>query len=153
MDQTKNAIHVLTLTVFSLALMVGVMLLAYAIVATLGFFGNTFTNVVVAILKRQNSAFAIFGAVITALPAASFSISNDESGAITTRGLAYIYLLVPTLVLAATANILLEPAIGHPGGLSSSELVDTTSLRLTAFALTFLTAIFGLKALVSKPGA
>jgi hypothetical protein len=151
LNHTRTTIHVIAVTVFSCCLIISGLLLYFAVEANSGGPGDRITNFLEALLMKQQSVFALFGAVLTALPAMTLGITNPEDGQLTKRGKIYLWILIPTLLLASVANIILEPGmdLGYAG---TPALADTTALRLAAYALTFLTAFLGLKTLAPKAG-
>lgn len=153
LDHTRTTIHVIAVTVFSCCMIISGLLLYYAILAYARGPGDWGIDFLEALLEKQQSVFALFGAVLTALPALSLGLSNEEDGRLTKRGKLYLWILIPTLLLAAAANIVLEPENMNLGRSGTPSLADTTALRLAGYSLTFLTAFLGLKTLAPKAGS
>lgn len=151
-SHTRLAIHVVSVVVFSVCLAIAGMLVHYAIVAVSGNPGGEATDLVEALLKKQENVFALFGAVLTALPALTLGLANTPAGLLTGYGKTYLWILIPTLVLSAVANILIEPATQELGAEGALSLADTTALRIAAYSLTFLLAILGLKSFAPEKG-
>lgn len=143
---TQTAVHFASVAVFVLALATSLLLLRYGWINFQGDGSSDFTKLLTKVLDKRESTFALFGAFLTALPAMCLSLANTKSGTLTKRGRMYLGLLIPLWIIAALANILIEPTGDAAGGAELAKSADTFALSLFTYATTFLTAIFGLNA-------
>lgn len=141
---TQTAVHVASVVVFVLALLMSIMLLCYGWIVFQDDAGDSFTDSLAKILQKRESTSALFGAFLTALPAMCLGLANTRSGRLTSRGRLYLALLIPSWIIAALANILIETSGDAAGGPDLAKSADTFALSLFTYATTFLAAIFGL---------
>ncbi len=141
--QTK-IVHVVATSLFAALLSTGCFLLYYTWIALSGDPGGPLIDGITWALDKQQSALAILGTVATAVPAFALALANTAKGGITRRGWVYLTLLIPTFLLAAFANFVLEPESVNLGTATTPVVADGTALRVAGFALTYITAIFGL---------
>lgn len=144
---TKLAIHVFACAVFTCCFAISILLLYFATVGMAGDPSNAVTVFTKELLARQQSVFAIFGTLLTGLPALCLALSTNKRGRLTSYGLVYLAILIPTFVIATIGNVYLEPKGVELGGIDTPGLADTTMLRLAGYSLTFIVAILGIKAL------
>jgi hypothetical protein len=142
----QKAVHVASTVVFALAFLMSTVLFCYGWIVFQGDSGSGFTDLLDKILQKRESTSALFGALLTALPATCLTLANTKAGKLTPRGRLYLFFLIPLWIVAALANILIESYEGVAGGQELAKSADTFALSIFTYATTFLTAIFGLNA-------
>ncbi|MBW8313143.1 MAG: hypothetical protein K0M64_14060 [Rhizobium sp.] len=148
---TRKAITVITLVEFAALLGISVLLFHYTYVAQGGGPGNWATDFLEGLLKRQEDMTGLAAAFVLAIPGLFLPMATTPTGAVTKWGKVALALLLVTFVFATTANVWLVPGPDAPGH-NLAPLADTSALRLSSYAMTYVASILGLSKLFTKPG-
>lgn len=143
----KKAIKAITLAELSILLAVSILMLYYAYLSEFREPGNRISDFLEVLLRRQEDVIGLLAAPLLALPSLSLKLATTDGGAVTKFGKRLIYLLLPTLLLCVIANVWLVPHMDSPGT-NLAPLVDSSTLRLSSYCLTYLVAILGLSSVV-----
>ena len=144
---TRRTIHWFAVSEFVALFLVSALMLYYAITASNAAPGDFATDTLESILRRQEDAMAILGAIVVSLPAITLRLATTTKGNVTKNGCTYVAILVPTCILAAVTNIWLLPDDSSPGSREAAQLVDTTALRISSYCLSYILAVMGLSRL------
>jgi len=147
--QTDALIHFAATAMFAVLLLVAVFLGYYAYVAMSGDPGGALIDGITWALVRQQSALGLLGAAATAVPALALGLANTPEGVISRRGWTYVVILTITGTVATLTNFVFDPKDVNLGSTATPTMADATALSISAFAVTYLAAILGLKRLAS----
>ena len=143
--QQKLMAKIVSVVVFVGALIVGLLLFYYSFLNLRDDGGDWITGTLRWLLENQQSAYALLGTILAALPGLAVPACVRRNGDFSRLGVSIVFLIAATFVVAVSSNLLLVPKFDSPESQEVALLADSAARQLAGFSLTYLGVLLGLK--------